>query len=177
MSTQEATEKPVKKKHRVRKVLLIILAVLAVLIMVTFTSCKVMSIPSEPVVSNIDDAAEITAAAADEGKPIEALEALNIPKDQLYQSLNGKGWAQTGDVYDEIDDSTWYVNSQPKEFVGTDSHELMGACYDMCHKEGALAYWSAPYDEARAAIQRMSDDYNCNLTDEQVESLTALFVE
>lgn len=164
-----------KKTHRLRKVLLVILAVFAVLILGSFAACKIMSIPGEPVVESFSDAEEQDAAAASAGEPIAAQEALKAPEGEIYQSISSMGWQQTGDVYDPVEDSSWYegVNGAADNEVDLSA----SGCFDACHRDSALNDYRAPYEEARAAIQRMVDEYGCELTSEEVESFAKMFAE
>lgn len=174
---EEKRKGKAKRPGRVKKVLLTILAVLAALIAVTAVSCKVMCIPGEPVTEGFDDSQEKSAASTEAGEPIEAQEALSPADGTLYQSLSASGWDQTGDVYEEVQDGSWYEGDDAVVYEGTDPIELLNSCYAMCHREGSLSSYSVPRDEARAKIESMVEDYHCDLSDEQVEVLTDIFSE
>lgn len=175
MSKKEKKTAEGKKTHRLRKVLLIILVALAALILGSFAACKVMSIPGEPVVEQYADADEQSAAAASAGEPIAAQEALKAPEGEIYQSISSMGWKQTGDVYGPIEDSSWYEAAGAT--MGGEVDKSAAGCFDACHRSSAFNDYRVPYEEARATIQRMVDDYGCELTSEEVESFAKMFTE
>jgi uncharacterized protein YneF (UPF0154 family) len=158
------------KKKIVIRVLLVIAAVILLVTIGLFISCRTSF--TEPGITQAD--IQPVGVAGQAGGVLGAQEALRENGDGIYQSLHGFTWEQS--VEDFSDD-------KPASYTGTDTAQIHSTyCTPVCHADlpefsAELESYRSDAAEARRMIQRMVDDYNCPLTEEQIEALVSAYTK